>query len=314
MHRPPTLEERQVLLSMVGTKRPGALRLAQRAYCVLEPHLSSRDVVSTGLSEERVFEIRDAFDTMGMVGLVDAPRSGRPAKLGPTAHQNSTNSPSGDRASPAEEILQRDAKWRQARRSGRSLERSRMASAFVREVGQGYRTLVGLWLAADFRAAALTSRDPATITHGVWYHPSANALKEAARAQGADQVYRIVELGNAIYGHLQHAHPATTRGERDKLEFWVDSLQAIAARERCVLLIDCPAESRALHQFLSLLRKHELWSGPKAKLEKLEFQEEHAWSQIIKKTMRTDITGRLSTGGSAFAWFHRRRAVREALS
>ena len=287
---------------MVSAKRPDALRLAQRAWCVLEPHLSSKDLSSTGLSEERILEIRDAFDAMGLVGLVDTPRRGRPRKGGiservPTSQSLSLTQSDADGIS--EEIGQ-DTKWRLARLSGKNLKRNRMASAVLRTGGIPHRALVGLWVGSDFRAAALVTRSAPTIIPGVWYHPPSKALKESGVQ--TDGGGRIAELRKAVFAHIQHAPVATLRGEVDKLQFWVTSLTAFANRESSALVVDCSSESKALHDLLVSLRKLNLWAGGQGKLASLEFVGSEVWDQMYSEATQGMASARVEPDRAAFAW------------
>ncbi len=293
-------QEHLLLESMVSAKRPDALRLAQRAWCVLEAQLSSKDLSSTGLSEERILEIRDAFDAMGLVGLVDAPRMGRPPK-GVSELANTTQAVSvGQLEDRTGAAIGQDKKWRHARLSGKNLKRSRMASALLLTGGIPDRALVGLWIGSDFRAATLVNRSVSTIIAGVWYHPPAKALKNSGIR--TDDGGRIAELRSAVLAHTQLAPLATKRGEADKLQFWVSSLAAIAVSEASHLIVDCSSESKVFHDLLVSLRKHSLWSGYQGDLASLEFVESEAWDQIYLNATKSENFPRSQSGGSAFAW------------
>jgi len=144
--------------------RDGAdLRLARRAWIVLED-ADGRSVVdlaeATGLPSRTVQRLVRAYRRDGLLGVLDAPRSGRPTKSPPSFGITAGANTRSARAVADQFGVSRDVVWRRARLNG-SPPRERGKST-RRLDGRRLRTVTGVF-AAEVATVMMVESSPSLL-------------------------------------------------------------------------------------------------------------------------------------------------------
>ena len=170
MVRQLTRAELQLLTHLASAKSKGGLKLARRAWCLLEQNLSSKDLSSSGLSEDRILAIRSQFEDMGLVGLTDAPRQGRPAGvLAETRTRSSEGVVTAGNGSVPTDRAQRERLWRSLRQRDSKVDPIRSWSVDMPMQSlrnHSHQELVGLWIASGTIAAAYRAKESVGFIYG----------------------------------------------------------------------------------------------------------------------------------------------------
>lgn len=246
--------------------KPGGnvpLGLAKRAWCVLQRDLPLEDLSACGLTEERILALFDNFDRMGIVGLADAPRSGRPVR-----HSVDLATVRSSRIASLDE---RDAVWRQSRLKGVALKRERNQLIGIAQISTP--RLVGLYLSSQMQMAAWSAAVPAMLI-ARWYHPG-------VQARSALKVSSDWLLTTALKAHFQHPASARPRGEQDKLVFWMDATAQLCRTIPVGVTITTARQGVDWATLLKNMRRFGVWQGPGGLLESLQWQDREQWKQAV---------------------------------
>lgn len=299
-----TQTETRLLVDLAGQKSKDGLKLARRAWCLLEPDLSSKDLSSNGLSEDRILAIRSQFEDMGLVGLTDAPRQGRPASVSADTRTRSSECvvTAGTGSVPTDRA-QRERLWRSLRQRDSKVDPIRSWSVDMPMQSlrnHSHQELVGLWIASGTIAAAYRAKESVGFIYGKWCRPPAGA-KLAYSASAKNAAHYESDLHRAIHMHATHPSNAKTRAEAEKLEYWCDCVAKTATANQCELFVHALKPSESLIALLKCLRKHALWCGPGGALKQLGFLDRPAWEAMSRGTFRQAIEF-VRPASATFSW------------
>lgn len=284
------------LLSQISTGQGlKSVKLANRAWCLLHREATLKDLSNTGLSEERILALRDRISEMGLVGLIDAPRPGRPPQ-----EVNGVRKAMSEGASTRAE---RERIWRMARTMPTSHvpTRERQVAVAVRAIDlKGSPVVpVACWLGATFQAVATVSKVEAGIALGAWHQPSAAAkrgfLSHAKSSKSSN------ELFDAYEAHAAASPKFKPRSERELLKYWCNQLAKLAPSLGCDLHVCAPHPSEPLIIFLSELRRNSLWVGVNGLLERLDFYDAAGFEMSLKQLPKLPLRQKLDPHAS-FVW------------
>lgn len=198
--------DREVLTAWAHARRP---RLARRAWIVLEEGAGVRErrlAEATPLSSARVQALVTGYRKHGLLGLVDAPRSGRPMSVPAQTPEAALRWPAGQpsMALPLnpDVLPHRDTVWRLAREQGVNIDRHRWRHvawpavadspwAYVHGVAAG--PSVSVVFAGPVRDEKRTS--------GTWLYPQFDALTpDTELGTGVDWRVVLEALGKSDAG------------------------------------------------------------------------------------------------------------------
>lgn len=229
----------QFLSHWATRKVAGSSRINARSWAVMA-HLERRGhgVGSATLSSAQVQKWLTDFHSMGLVGLMDAPRMGRPVK-------------------PAE-LRSKDANWRTARISGSDGQRVHRHA--VRIYGlESLLPLASLFVWNELKVLAFTAadQDEHELLNGDWVDVTRKITKECS----FDSVVRMPTLVDALQA-IRQMTPPTLRSQQEQCIRFVGRLRSLCAKNRVSIdvVVSAPPDSSELNALLVEFRKSQLWA------------------------------------------------------
>ena len=277
-------DEKLILSAWAHGHAGASRRLARRAWLVLHD-LERTNPIEIGKAWGSPAEAQAwvlEFRAMGLVGLMDAPRSGRPATRGNAVAPIVEELERARDRIAKRAILrgfsrkERDAIWRANRRTGQVIERGHRTLDLDVPVPSALRDLEGVFVSPELVVIAALDRSDQMFDQmrGVWLAVPraaagpAKSLKLPRRDLLTTLSIRITADGGEI------AKPATTlkkRASRSGLKSAASLLSRLVERlaeisDACrgqmeiVVLTNVDAGGLFLH-FLALCRRHRLWTS-----------------------------------------------------
>ncbi len=188
--------DREVLTAWANA---GRTRLARRAWIVLEEAAGVQErrlAQATPLSSARVQALVAGYRQNGLLGLIDAPRSGRPKSVPAHALADAPRMPTLATPIPLPPNpgapQHRDAMWRLAREQGLSIDRQRLRQMAWPAVANG--PWAGVYGAAAGPNVSVLIVGPVRNDQpasGTWLYPELSALTHAS-TRGANLDWTVV--------------------------------------------------------------------------------------------------------------------------
>lgn len=214
--------DREVLTAWAHALRP---RLARRAWIVLEEGAGVRErrlAQATPLSSVRVQALVAGYRQHGLLGLIDAPRSGRPKSVPAQALADALRMPM---LPPAIALplnqgvpLHRDAVWRLAREQGVNIDRHRRRHIAWPAVVDGpwanvYGVAAGPNVSVVLAGPVRNDQRPS----GTWLYPQLDALTPASMlGTRLDWTVALEAMGRS------EAHPHKPRAVQERRGLLLD--------------------------------------------------------------------------------------------
>ncbi len=194
--------------------------LARRARCLLNDSSQPQQFLPHGLNESRVLEIQAVFEQMGVLALVDAPRSGRPPNPVPGARgdapargRRSGGEPGGrDNRRQSRTLRGAWAAW------PGSVERSRHVTAIHVPPSSADGALAAVYVGYGIWLAATRSGKKPQV--GVWHHPQRLARDDATPRRATRRPQTAVHRSECRLDQPPEdpgARPTESRKRKDRL-------------------------------------------------------------------------------------------------
>lgn len=307
MFRAPTSIERVILEGWRQSDDRRYSKLARRAACVLAPKIAEVDASAVGLSNQRMFEVRQAFAQMGLVGLVDAPRAGRPTAVSGDTLRSALVAQASAAAPPSLDQLAaslavgKHTLWRVARQSGTDLQRRRWLEVIHPAVRTGIN-LSGVYLSAQLAVIATSDTLHTTVDRGIWHAPP-NAAKLLALKNGALPVSMpAVLMSAALNAHAACQSPSKAQTEAEKLAFFCAALAGTSRPSETKLFVAGDMASAQAWTLLKGLRRHGLWQGLNGQLKACHFIEPRDWEVRFADSTGERLTLNKISSMCGFCW------------
>lgn len=209
------------LLSAWAEGKAGATqRISRRAWLVLES-LRKRDpyvLGEVGSGTSRVHELLGRYRRMGVLGLLDDPRAGRPKSVDTNLNDALTEAGTFHPAAAAAVIRTlpksvREAVWRENKKSGTTLERDRRMRTCRVAAPIGLPQLMGI-LSLPGLMVIVSASEPDSIRFsggGVWLGERAIAENSTASTAQAAKLATAVQQAYAEAGHGARSAPSNAR-------------------------------------------------------------------------------------------------------
>lgn len=271
-------DDRAVLEEWSEGRAGASTRLARRAWTILErdqrahPGRLAHAVGGAG-DAARWFK---AFDAMGLAGLVDAPRLGRPASTlsAATQHVEAICRTRGVQRTEAARGLprhERDALWRANRKTGANLSRRRVYDLGL-AAPPGLTDLGGVFLGPGLCVLAAVHRADEVVTHsgGLWLDVPRLLPPPALISDRRPSVLTALGLRTQSQSRLARppvvsAAEAASANSKAKrlLRRWVDLLGSLASEAHGRVRIHAVADlnhAPLLVDYFGLCRRSALWT------------------------------------------------------
>ena len=278
--------------------------LARRARCLLNDSSQPQQFLPHGLNESRVLEIQAVFEQMGVLALVDAPRSGRPPNPVPGARGDAPargGAVAANQAVSDNRRQSRDTAWRLGRVAGLSVERSRHVTAIHVPPSSADGALAAVYVGYGIWLAATRSGKKPQV--GVWHHPQRLARDDATRAElpgGPRQPF--TDLNAALTSHLKTPGPARPRAESEKIVYWCAGVARMARAGPVSICLCAQPDTPLLRPILKGFRRYSLWQGKGGRLHTFALVDVQTWQAGIRRNLGPTAPLLLDVEAAAFAW------------
>lgn len=233
-------DDSSLFLMQWATRRVGeSSRMNTRAWAVMA-HLERRGhgVGSATLGSAQVQKWLVDYHSMGLVGLMDAPRQGRPVKV------------------VSERSM--DAQWRAARLSGTVGKRVHRHAVPVYSI-DALQPLASLFVWNELRVMAFTAEDldQHESLKGAWV----DVTRRMTAACAPSSAVRVPSLVDALQA-VRVMAPPSDRAQQEQCERFAGRLRALCAKYRDAIdvVVSAPPVSQRLRTLLVGFRKAQLWA------------------------------------------------------
>lgn len=234
---------RAILELWANEKRPASIRLNARAWAILQnlQRRGGRELGEALMGSAQVATWWKSFNTMGLVGLMDAPRTGRPR-----------SNESGN-----------DARWREQRRTGSKALRVRRFALPI-QTKEALLELAAIFVRRDLLVVAF---DGDRLTDfgdlgGEWLDvPGSENGRKHVPTGGTTGSYGASDVINAIRVAASLTTRIKARAQLEQQQRFVDRLAEMASERpgKLAVAISAQPTSEQFRQLLSDFRRHRLW-------------------------------------------------------
>jgi hypothetical protein len=264
----------ELILNFWASGKSGvSKRLAKRAWLILceNNRIEPKKITEVWGSASEAQEWIKNFHGMGLVGLTDQPRSGRSKKYAPVVQESIRSAKANKKIDWQVGLTnlskqERESVWREARRTGSTLQRNRNGLNLPIRVPVDLSDIVGVFLSSKFQLIAILedSYKRYQDTNGEWIQVEKSIIKSPSIQSGPPDLITALKI------KFKRSQEDQFKFEqrRKKLEYKmtnqvIDKLSTLAAefpRKVSLALVSDVRSGSELVCWLNLFRAKKIWT------------------------------------------------------